>query len=245
MTTDPTTLAFIALALIVAGFAKGVSGTGLPLVAVPLLTLAVDLPLAVALISVSLVGTNIVQAAGSSMLAPAVQRYWPLMVLIVPGTLLGTFLLAHTDPAVLERAAGALVVAFVVFLFAAPDVYLPRRWLRVAAPAAGFLAGVTGGMTAIFAPPLLVLLLWVREGKEVFVAVLALSYIVASVAMILFLARFSLMNMGLFLWSTAAMAPVLVGQAVGTRVRRFVSERTFQRVVQLILLAAGLKLLLA
>jgi len=243
MTTDPVILGYLVLALVVAGFAKGISGTGLPLVAVPLLTFAVDLQVAVALITVSLIGTNIVQAAASNDLPTAVRRYWPLMVLIPPGTLAGTWLLAHANPALMERATGAIVVVFVLYLVLAPSVYLPVRWQRVVAPVAGLAAGIIGGMTAIFAPPLLMLLLWARETKEVFVATLAVSYIVASLALIVFLAGFNLMDLPLLLWSSAAMAPVLLGQALGTRIRHRISERFFQITVQVILLAAGVKLL--
>jgi uncharacterized membrane protein YfcA len=245
MTTDPLILGYIALALAVSGFAKGVSGTGLPLIAVPLMTVAVDLQVAVALITLSLVGTNIVQAVTSSEVPFAIRRYWALMAMIPIGTFAGTYLLASADPAVLERATGAIVIAFVAYMLLGFRMTLSRTALVWAAPTAGLAAGLIGGVTAIFAPPLLMLLLWAGEPKERFVATLAVSYIVASIALGASLASFDLMTAELFLWSAAAFLPVLLGQVLGTRARRFVSETLFRRAIQAVLFAAGLKMLLS
>jgi len=50
------------LALFVAGATKGLIGVGMPIVAVPILSLVVDLPIAVALLSIPLIVTNVPQA---------------------------------------------------------------------------------------------------------------------------------------------------------------------------------------
>lgn len=244
MINEPVTIALLALILAVSGVVKGVSGTGLPLVGIPLMTLVVPMPLAVSLIAVSLVTTNLMQAATSRALKPALRGYWPLMLTLPIGTFLGAYLLAHAQPGLVERFTGVVVVCFVLYMLLGGRVSIAPSLRLAVFLVAGVLAGIIGGMTAIFAPPLLLLLLSTREPKEMFVAILALSYIVAGTALTLSLAGFSVMTGPILLWSIAAVLPVTLGQLLGNRLRQYVSEVMFQRVIQIILLLAGLKLIL-
>lgn len=241
---EPPILVYLVMCLGIAGLAKGLSGTGLPLVAVPLMTFAIDLPLAVALMTIPIVGSNLVQALASSETRWAVGRYWPLILAIPVGTGIGTHLLASTDPRLLERVMGGLVIGFLVLNVASPAWRIPTRATPWAAPLAGLLGGLIGGMTAIFAPPIALYLLWTGEPKERFVAALAVCFLMGSLALGASLASYDLMDLQTLGWSILAFAPVLLGQIGGTRLRARVSEALFRRVVQVILLAAGLKMML-
>lgn len=244
MPIDPATAVWLALILAVSGIVKGMSGTGLPLVGIPLMTLIVPMPLAVSLITVPLVTTNLMQAATSTMLKPAWRAYWPMMLTLPVGTFIGTYLLAHAQPGLVERFTGTVVVLFVIYMILGGQTRIAPSLRIVVIPVAGILAGIVGGMTGIFAPPLLLLLLSMREPKELFLAILALSYIIAGMALAIFLAGFSLMTGPILLWSLLAVAPVTLGQLVGTRLRQYVSEVLFLRAIRVILLIAGLKLLI-
>src|ERR1700753_3045898 len=79
------------------GVVKGVTGVGLPLVLVPLATQFVSVPVAVALVSVSMVATNVVQTAEGGHTAVAVRHLLPILVPLVFGSVLGTHLLISID----------------------------------------------------------------------------------------------------------------------------------------------------
>lgn len=241
---DPPVVLYLVACLCLAGVAKGLSGTGLPLIAVPLMTFAIELPLAVALMMIPIVGSNLLQALASSETRWAVGRHWPLLAAIPVGTGIGAYFLATSDPHLLERVMGAAVIGFLVLNVASPRWRIPDQTTAWAAPVAGFLAGVIGGMTAIFAPPITLYLLWTDTPKERFVAVLAVCFLMASAALGLFLASHDLMTLRLLGWSALALAPVFAGQLAGIRLRARVSEHLFRRVLQIILLGAGLKMML-
>src|SRR5215469_13331957 len=75
----PALIALVAV-FVFGGIVKGVTGVGLPLVLVPLATQFVHVPVAVALVSVSMVVTNIVQSVEGGHTAKAVRHLLPIQV---------------------------------------------------------------------------------------------------------------------------------------------------------------------
>src|SRR2546421_9427843 len=84
-------------ALVLGGVIKGVLGVGLPLVLVPLITQLLDVPAAVALLTIPTVATNIGQALEGGRTSAAIWRLWPMLAALVLGTLIGAHLLISID----------------------------------------------------------------------------------------------------------------------------------------------------
>src|SRR5436190_21652641 len=81
-------LLFIAAALLLAGFIKGVVGLGLPTVAISLLAVTMQPSRAVAIVIVPAIVTNIWQTFAGPYLRDIIRRLWPLMA----GTVIGIWL---------------------------------------------------------------------------------------------------------------------------------------------------------
>ena len=64
----------LAAIFVLGGIVKGVVGIGLPLVLIPLLTPVLDMPVAVALLTVPMIATNIGQAAEGGHTVAAARR---------------------------------------------------------------------------------------------------------------------------------------------------------------------------
>lgn len=78
-------LIFIAAALLLAGFIKGVIGLGLPTVAIGLLAVTMQPSRAIAIVIVPAIVTNIWQTFAGPYLRDIIRRLWPLMA----GTVIG------------------------------------------------------------------------------------------------------------------------------------------------------------
>lgn len=243
MPFDLVLLVYLSACLAVAGFAKGVSGIGLPVIAVPFMALMVDLRLAVALMPVSIVGSNIVNAAGLRHDTSALRRFWPILLTIPLGTALGATLLHHGDTDVLKTVIGLTVIGFVGFQVVRPRWRLSDRAARWLAPVAGLAGGVLGGTTSIFAPPLVIFLLAAGLAKELFVATVSVYYILGVLVLSVFLSSFEILDLEMLAWSAAAFLPVLVGQLLGAAARQRISEAVFRNTVFVLLLAAGVTML--
>src|SRR5258708_26246041 len=85
-------LFFIAAALLLAGFVKGVVGLGLPTVSIGLLAVAMQPSRAIAIVIVPAIVTNIWQTFAGPHLRDIIRRLWPLMA----GTVIGIWLNAGT-----------------------------------------------------------------------------------------------------------------------------------------------------
>src|SRR5215204_6415799 len=90
------------VALTAAGAAKGLIGVGMPIVAVPLVSHFVDLPAAVALLSIPLILSNLRQAAEGGGTIVAVGRLMPVLAGFCGGIVIGVSLLISLDGAWLK-----------------------------------------------------------------------------------------------------------------------------------------------
>lgn len=159
---------YLALTLIftAAGIVKGITGMGLPTVAVALLGLLTPLPSAAALLIVPSLLTNLNQLFTGPPLSDALRRLAPMMLCIAAATLAASGLLL-SNPQWSACALGAVLVIYALTALFAPAVQVSppaERWLS---PLAGALTGLITGATGVFVlPPSLICKpsVWIRRG---------------------------------------------------------------------------------
>src|SRR5258706_10439939 len=97
-------LFFIAAALLLAGFVKGVVGLGLPTVSIGLLAVTMQPSRAIAIVIVPAIVTNIWQTFAGPHLRDIIRRLWPLMA----GTVIGISLNSRKLSGPYPRHVGGL-----------------------------------------------------------------------------------------------------------------------------------------
>lgn len=226
-----------------AGTVKGILGIGVPVVSVSLLSLVIDVPMAVSLLPIPILLSNVWQSLSSGQIASTFKRFGPLIVALVIGTFAGARLLVVIDQRLLMGIVGVSVLAFAVSGNSPRQLHIsPRaeRWLGVPV---GFLGGVLGGMTTFFGPPIVIFLFALKLHKDEFVGTISTVYLCAAVPLAAALGMFGFMGTKEYLWSTAAAAPLLVGVLLGQWLRARISQDTFRRALLLMLLVVGLRLI--
>ncbi len=231
------------LVFVFGGVVKGVTGVGLPLVLVPLATQFVHVPVAVALVSVSMVVTNIVQSAEGGHTGAAVRSLLPILVPLVIGALIGTHLLISIDIRRLRLIVGLSFVMLAVLLLCLPRVRINRHKAGWSGPFVGFAAGLLGGMSAIFGPPMIAYLVGIGVDPDTFVKHMAILALTAAVTMILVLGTSGAMSGGDFLISALAVIPIQLGMPVGRWLRGRVKPNMFRVLVLVVLAASGADML--
>ncbi len=221
---------------------KGVTGIGLPLVAVPVMSLVIDISFAVALMPMAILLSNIRQIFVSRMIKHSFKRYWPVIVMIPIGTLIGVSVLANASASTLRLIIGIIVVVFSTVTSFQPVWRLPPSKEKFVAPFTGLTSGVIGGIASFFAPPLIMYLLALNVDKDEFVGGIGLMYLTGGIVMIIGLLLFGIIGLVGLGWSALAALPVLAGQHVGSMIRAYVNEQMFKRVVIALLFVAGLNL---
>lgn len=99
---DPATFAVIIATFFLAGTVKGVIGLGLPTVSVGLLTAAIDLPTAMALLLVPSFATNLWQALAGGHGRTILRRIWPFLATATIMVWFGAMALTRVDLALLS-----------------------------------------------------------------------------------------------------------------------------------------------
>jgi uncharacterized protein len=243
LTIDPHLAALLAIFLL-AGFVKGVTGLGLPTVAIGLLSLTMRPAEAATLVVIPSLITNVWQMAQGPALRPIARRLWPMLL----GIFLGTALFGGVLTGSHARAA-IVGLGLVLLLYAAyglSPLSLPRvplRAERVLSPLIGTATGAVTGATGVFVIPAVPYLQALGFERDALVQALGLSFTVSTIALALLLAGSG--PLAALAWSSlAALVPALLGMEIGNRLRRRVEPALFRKVFFAGLALLGAHLLL-
>ncbi len=224
-------IAGCAVAFTLAGIVKGVLSLGLPLVGLPLLMLVVDVKTAVALLMVPLVLSNFIQAIAGEPALPLLRRFWPLLLCLAVGTMIGTALLAALDRHILLLAIGAFAIVFSTASILRPHFAIPARAETWLGPVVGFVSGVIGVLSTLFGPILAIYVVGLRLPRDTFVKVISILYTTAAIFLLVGGSSQGAAGPRELLLSTLAMIPVYLGMLIGQRIRQYINPEQFQLLV--------------
>ena len=144
---------FLFLIFLVAGFTQGVTGFGFGLLAIPLLSLFIDIKTAVPLCS--LLGILITAFLSLRLRKHIDQRkILPLLLGCIPGVAIGALFLKKAPPTLLSMLMGIMLIAYVLYRLAGRQQ--PRgidaRWAYVA----GFFTGAISSAFSAGGPPTII-----------------------------------------------------------------------------------------
>ena len=152
-------IAAVVCSLIVAGLLKGTIGVGMPVVALPLLSLFIDVKSAVMLLSMPLILSNLPQALEGGKTGRCLVQLMPVILGMIPGLFLGVQVLLAVDANVAKIIAGLVLMGVGGVTLLAPTLQLQSRLVFPAGITFGFFGGVLGGIAAMSGPLVFIFLL--------------------------------------------------------------------------------------
>ncbi|MBE0620293.1 MAG: sulfite exporter TauE/SafE family protein [Burkholderiales bacterium] len=236
---DLLTLTAIAGTFLLAGAVKGVIGLGLPTVSLGLLTAALDLPTAMALLIVPSLVTNLWQAVVGGNGRAIFLRIWPFLLMATATVWLGATALTRVDLSLLSGLLGVLLVAYAALNLAGIRIEISTQREIWAGPLFGIANGVLTGMTGSFMVPGVMFLQAIGLSRDRLVQAMGMLFTASTVALAVALHGNSLLTTQLSLVSLAAVIPAAVGMVTGQRMRRRLSEDRFRQLFFLAILVLG------
>jgi len=241
--TSLTLLVFGAAAFVLGGFIKGTLGVGLPLVAVPLLSLALPGHQAIGLMVIPVLASNTWQAWETKVPAHALRRFVPLIATMVVSTLLTVQMtLALPDQAIGRMIAIAVLIAVVLMVWQPRLDVTPRSERRWGA-GVGLASGMLGGVSSLTGPLIVSYLMALRLPRDRFVGCISVIYLCAAIPLYAAMAwhgRIGSAELGL---SAFALVPMGCGLWLGRALRHRLSESGFRRLMLAFLGAVAVALL--
>ena len=237
-------VAYIAVftALALGGILKGATGMGVPIIAIPVMAGFFDVRLAVVLMVVPSLLTNIWQlwqyrAQKLSGLA------WRLALAGGAGTIVGNGLLATMPARFLTLAVAFAVLGYVALRLARPAFALsPDRARRIVIPV-GTAAGILQGAAGISAPLSVSFLNATRPERPVFISSIALFFAMMCVVQLPTLALLGLFTPQILTLSALTIVPLFCFMPVGAYLARAISPKAFDRLILGTLLGLAIKLI--
>ncbi|MDR7332822.1 sulfite exporter TauE/SafE family protein [Roseateles asaccharophilus] len=226
---------------VIAGCVKGVTGMGLPTVAMSLLGLWMPAAQAAALLVAPSLATNLSQCRGPH-LRPLAARLWPGWVALAAVTALAPGIGSADLSSAANRWLGGVLVGYGLWGLwrpTLPDLSHTSRW---AVALAGAATGLVTALTAVFVLPWVPYLQSLRLDKAAMVQALGLSFTVATLALALRLQTVwppGWDSAPAWAATGAALAGAFAGLWLGERLRGRFDAATFQKALLLVFIALG------
>lgn len=227
---------------LLAGVVKGVTGMGLPTVAMGLLGVFIPPAVAASLLVIPSFATNAWQFASGPAARDLVRRLWPMLLGVVVGTVGGSAVLVNADPAWSGLTLGVALIAYAGYALLSPALAIPRRAEPWLSPVVGLITGAVTGATGVFVMPAVPYLQALRLDKDALVQALGLSFTVSTVALAVGLWSHGAFRIGQLGLSTLVLVPAFAGMWLGQIVRSRISRTAFRRCFLALLLVLGLEL---
>ncbi|MGD1881521.1 MAG: sulfite exporter TauE/SafE family protein [Paracoccaceae bacterium] len=240
---SPLDLLFAGSIAVFAGFVKGTVGFAMPMVLVSGLNVFLQPDLALALLILPTLFTNIFQATRQG-LGPAWQvakDFW--IYLVVGGTVLvaAAQLVRVLPPQAMLLIIGIPVTFFALLMLVGAGFHLARRSPRLEAAIAAF-AGFLGGLSGIWGPPTVMYLTALGTEKHAQMRVQGVIYGLGSVSLAIAHVGSGVLNQATWPMSAALVPPAFFGMWLGGLLLARIDQKMFRRATLLVLLVAGLNL---
>jgi uncharacterized protein len=246
MPEDPS-LALTALAcgvMVLAGLVHGTIGLGFPLVATPLLALAMDVRAAILLTLLPTVAVNLASLLKGGKWGESIGRFWPLAAWALAGSVAGSRLLVVADPAPFKLLLAVLVLVYLgATRLGALDLPWVSRRLSLSMLVFGLAAGFAAGTTNVMVPILIVYALEVGLARTAMVQVFNLCFLAGKLSQIAVFGASGLLSTGLLLATAPLAALALVALFAGMRLSTRIPTDVYRLWVRRLLFALALVLL--
>lgn len=241
VTTELILYAFVVFLL--AGVVKGCLGIGMPTTAIGILSQIIDPRLAIMLAIVPVFGANIWQVyrAGQGFEALLRYKYFALSLFVVMYA--SSLAAANVNTSAIVFALGVIIVIFAVTSLVHLTPKIPEKFDKTAQLIGGVTGGVSGGLTTIWGPPMVIYLLGRGVEKDEFVRATGVLLVIGSIPLMGGYITNGLMDAGTLQVSAMMLIPVLLGFAVGEKLRRRFSTELFRKILLYGFLIIGLNLL--
>jgi uncharacterized membrane protein YfcA len=233
-----------ALALALGGVLKGATGAGAPLLAVPILAMLYDVPLAVAIFTLPNLLSNTWQGwrFRAHQVGPALT--WGFALAGALGAGVGSAMLVSLPSDLLLLGVAVAVFLYIAFRLARPDWGLGLAAATRLATPAGFAAGVLQGAVGVSAPVSITFLNAMRMERTAFIATISIFFVAMAVVQIPLLAAWGVLTPERALLGAAAILPLVAGMPFGALLARRFSKAFFDRLILVILALIAARLVL-
>lgn len=235
----------LVLAAVSAGFfAKGITGIGGPMLAIPVLASFMGVEFAVAVIAIPTIVANTWLLWVNRSSAGSVRSFLrPLLIGGAIGVLAGAWILVNVNGKLLSFALAIFVIVYIIWYLTNSQFQLDERAAnRLAAPV-GLIGGTLQGATGISAPVIATYMHSQRLPRTEFIFAVTVPFQVLGMVQIVSMASLGVYTSERLIAGAFAILPVIIVLPIAMRLGRRFSQQAFQNIVLIILAVSAVRLL--
>ncbi|MBI2611417.1 sulfite exporter TauE/SafE family protein [Candidatus Gottesmanbacteria bacterium] len=235
------TILFASLIIFFAFYTRSLFGFGGALISIPLLAFLFDLKIAVPL-------EAIFEVALSLLLIRGIWKdinwriLYSLLIGSVLGTILGTYFLQSFANIILLKILGFVIIIFSLNLLFKPDKYLHLP--KIFGVFAGIIGGTLGGMFGTSGPPYVLYLVYQIKPKEILRATLIGLFAFDFIFRLGYFVVKGLITQDILSMTFLLTPALIVGTFLGKRHFTVFDEKTYRKLVVILLIVTGFLLIL-
>ncbi len=236
------TFLLIIVIFLVAGFIQGLSGFGSALLAMPLLTMFIDLKIAVPL---CILNSLLITAYLSLKLRDHIERekILPLLAGSLPGIFIGVTFLKNAESNILKLLLGLLIVIYCFYSLISNPA--PRALHRAWAYIAGFCTGFIGSAFGAGGPPVIIYTTLTGWSRDHIKATLTGFFFSSSLITTVLFALNGLTSPLVIKYFLVSAIFVLIGVYAGLKLYDRVNRRMYIRIILITLIFLGLLMIIS
>lgn len=242
---DPLTLTLAVAITLFASVVKGAVGFGMPMILISGLASFMPANEALAALILPTVATNLVQATrqGLGAAGTTILEYRRLLATLCVVILMTAQLVPHLPQGVLLLALGLPIVAFALSQLGGWQLRFDARNRGRAEIGTGVIGGFYGGISGIWGPPTIALLVSLGVEKRENVRVQGVVYLVGALVLALAHTGSGVLNRQTLPLSVILSVPSLAGLSAGFAIQDRLDPRRFKHWTLVILALTGLNLI--
>lgn len=231
-------------AFFLASFLKGLTGLGFATLCLGLLSVFMDIKLAIPLVFLPSLSSNIFVMVESGRFTEALKRFWPLYLTAVPGLILGITILSRSDNQIPKAILGIVMLIYGMWGLKEGTGDISEKSEKILMVPVGFFSGFVNGLTGSQIMPVMPYLLSLKMDRDLFVQTINSSFTFSTIIMIAGFGTLGFLSKPVILFSAAGIIPVAIGIYAGGKIRKKVTEENYRKMVLILLIVLGLNLVI-
>ena len=216
---------------------------GLPIVSITLLSLYTSPRLAMMMIIIPTLFTNFLQYYRSTDKVDMVFSNKYLLVSLFICTFSFSYLSFSLEQKTLSFLLGLVIFTFIFYRWKGFSISFGQGFDKILQVVSGTIIGIAAGFTHVWAPTIAILLLIRKANRDKFVGLTGLYIFVGSLGLFSTHFFFDLLDGQTFIFSSLMIIPSIFGFLIGEKIRSFISEKFFEKLLLLFLLISSFNLL--
>lgn len=241
--TDTWGLAAIAVAMILGGILKGATGAGIPIITVPVIAAVYDIKIAVAVMVVPNLISNVWQIYKFRDNPTDTSFCWRLGIFGAIGAGIGTAALAQLPSSLLSLCMAGIIFAYILLRVTKPSVQLSMAGAKKSVAIVSLAGGILQGAVGVSAPVAVTFLNAMKLARPAFIFTVSIFFASMAAVQIPTQIYYGLMTRDIATLGLIAFIPLFGALPVGDWIGRRISPKVFDAVILTFLAILALRLI--